>query len=267
MNLLRTEYAPLSAASWDQINGIVRETLMANLAARKFCDLAGPFGLDHAAVSEGRLDVPEGQKKDGVRFGVHRVLPLVESRVSFSVDMWELDNIDRGAKDIALDSAVDAARKIAAFEDTAVFKGFAPAGIVGLETVTAKMPKVGLSLEKDALVDGVSEGMLLLKKEGIDGGANLVVGPDLWKFLAHVVPGGTLASIVKKQIGGSIIYSETVKGALLAAARTGDMELTVGQDFAIGYEGHDSAKVSLFITESFSFRTITPEALVPFDVK
>jgi len=267
MNILRTEFAPVSPASWEEINKLVKETLTANLAARKFCDVVGPFGVSYAAVAEGRLEVPAKQDKDEVRYGVHRVLPLVESRISFSVNIWELDNIDRGAKDIELAAVVEAARKIAAFEDAAVFNGFKNAGIAGLNETAASSAKIPLSLEKDALIDAVSEAQLRLKKEGIGGPVNFVVNPAIWKFLAHVVPGGSLASIVKKQIGGSIIYSEAVDGALLVANREGDLELTVGQDFAIGYEGHDSKKVDLFITESFTFRVITQEAFVSFLVK
>lgn len=267
MNMLRKDFAPISPASWEEINALVTETLTSNLAARKFCDVSGPHGMDFAAVPEGRIEVPANQKKDDVRFGVHRVLPLVESRISFSVNIWELDNIDRGAKDADLDSVVEAAQKIAAFEDGAIFNGFKPAGIVGLnQAITADKP-VALTLERDALVDGISEGLLRLRKEGIGSGANLVVNPALWKFLAHVVPGGSLATILRKQIGGKIIYSEAVDGALLVADREGDLELSVGQDFAIGYEGHDSQKVDLFITESFTFRVIAPEAVVPFTVK
>ncbi|HPL92564.1 MAG TPA: family 1 encapsulin nanocompartment shell protein [Treponemataceae bacterium] len=267
MNMLRTGFAPISPAAWGEINALVTETLTANLAARKFCDVSGPHGINFAAVPEGRIEVPANQKKDEVRFGVHRVLPLVESRVSFSVNIWELDNIDRGAKDADLDSVVEAAQKIAAFEDGAVFNGFKPAGIVGLNDAVKAEKPVTLTLDRDTLVDGISEGLLRLRKEGIGGGANLVVNPVLWKFLAHVVPGGSLASIVRKQIGGKIIYSEAVNGALLVADRQGDLELSIGQDFAIGYEGHDSQKVDLFITESFTFRVIAPEAVVPFTVK
>jgi uncharacterized linocin/CFP29 family protein len=53
-----------------------------------------------------------------------------------------------------------------------------------------------------------------------------------------------------------------VKDALLVASRGGDVELTVGQDFAIGYHSRTVAEISLFLTESFTFRVITPEALV-----
>jgi uncharacterized linocin/CFP29 family protein len=40
----------------------------------------------------------------------------------------------------------------------------------------------------------------------------------------------------------------------------------VGQDFAIGYHSHTAAEISLFITESFTFRVLAPEALVGFAI-
>jgi uncharacterized linocin/CFP29 family protein len=89
----------------------------------------------------------------------------------------------------------------------------------------------------------------------------------VWKFLARSTPGGTLRTLLEQQLGGKVIYSGAVKGALLAAARGGDLELTVGQDFAIGYHHHTSEEVHLFMTDSFTFRVITPEALVGFELK
>ncbi|MCD8566904.1 MAG: bacteriocin family protein, partial [Geovibrio sp.] len=139
-------------------------------------------------------------------------------------------------------------------------------GIVGLNQLTAKS-KIAMTLDKDSIVDAVSEAQTRMMKEGITGGANLVVSPALWKYLARLFPGGTLGDLIKQQIKGSVVYSEAVDGALLVADREGDLELTVGQDFAVGYHNHDSEKVHLFLTESFTFRVITPEAVVGFSVK
>ena len=91
-----------------------------------------------------------------------------------------------------------------------------------------------------------------------------MVSAALWKFLARSAPGGTLRAVVEKQIGGRVVLSDWVKGALLAACRGGDVELTVGQDFAIGYHSHTDSEIRLFLTESFTFRVIAPEALVGF---
>jgi uncharacterized linocin/CFP29 family protein len=266
MDLLRRDLAPITPTAWQEIDAMARDALTANLSARKFVDLDGPHGLTHACVNLGRLETPAGQKSDAVRYGVHQVLPLVEARVNFVLKQWELDNIDRGARDFQLDALVDAARKIAAFEEQAVYLGFKEAGIKGLHSEAPSSP-IALELEMDAMVDAVSEAQTRLLREGVEGPANLVVNPEIWKFLARSTPGGTLRSLIEQQLGGQVVYSATAKGALLAAARGGDLELTVGQDFAIGYHHHSSEEIHLFMTESFTFRVITPEALVAFEVK
>lgn len=266
MDLLRRELAPITPNAWAEIDAMAREALVANLSARKFVDLDGPHGIAHAAVNLGRLSLPGGQKTGNVRYGVNQVLPLIETRVSFVLKQWELDNIDRGAKDIQLAALVDAARQLAGFEENAVFLGFKDAGIKGLHAETPA-PLIPLTLGMDAFVDAVSEAQSRLLREGVEGSAHLVVSPEIWKFLARSTPGGTLRSLLEQQLGGQIIYSNTVKDALLAASRGGDLELTVGQDFAIGYHHHDAEEIHLFMTESFTFRVIAPEALVGFELK
>jgi uncharacterized linocin/CFP29 family protein len=53
---------------------------------------------------------------------------------------------------------------------------------------------------------------------------------------------------------------------MLVSARGGDYELTIGQDFSVGYQSHSSTEVNFYITESFAFRVITPESIVPFKI-
>ncbi len=266
MDLLRRELAPISPLGWNEIDAMARETLVANLSGRKFIDIDGPHGLGHACVTLGRLDVPSAQDSDTVRYGVHQVQPLVEARANFTLKTWELDNAERGAKDIQLDALVGACRDIALFEEKAIYEGFAPGSIAGLMT-SVRGNELGLSLDMDAIVDAVSEGQTRLLKEGVEGDANFVVSPKIWKFLARSTPGGTLRAIVENQIGGKVIYSELVRDALLVASRGGDLELTVGQDLAIGYHSHTATEINLFVTESFTFRVVAPEALVGFVLK
>jgi uncharacterized linocin/CFP29 family protein len=45
--------------------------------------------------------------------------------------------------------------------------------------------------------------------------------------------------------------------------RGGDFELTVGEDFAIGYLEHTADAVRLYLQETFTFRVLSPEAAVP----
>ncbi|HOZ72942.1 MAG TPA: family 1 encapsulin nanocompartment shell protein [Spirochaetales bacterium] len=261
MDKLRRELAPISQEAWNEIDAMARETLKASLSGRKIVDVHGPRGFDYAGVPLGRLSVPKQQPAGEVRYGLHQVLPLVETRVDFSLDIWELDNIGRGARDPDLDALVEACRKIAAFEEKAVFDGFKAGSFIGLHEY-AKDRKVGAVLNSDAFLDAVAEGQAMMRRDGVDAPANLVVSVDIWKFLGKSVPGGTLRSIVERQIGGRVVYSEAVKDAMLVSARGGDAELTVGQDLAIGYNGHDTTKVSLYLLESFAFRVITPQAIV-----
>lgn len=263
MDLLRRELAPISPQGWSEIDTMAKETLVANVSGRKFMDVDGPHGIGHSCVTLGRLSISKGQKVGKVGYGIHQVLPLVEARVNFSLQTWELDNIERGAKDIQLESLVEACRELAMFEEKAIFGGFKPGDIIGLHE-TVKGDQVAMTLDMDSIVDAISEGQARMLKDGVEGPTNLVVSLPIWKFLARSTPGGTLRSIIEKQIEGSVILSEFVQAALLVASRGGDLELTVGQDFAVGYHSHTASEINLFVTESFTFRVVAPEAIVGF---
>src|SRR5699024_12514678 len=85
----------------------------------------------------GRIDISSNDNAD-VKYGVNNVLPLVESRRGFSLDLWELDNAARGAEDIDLTDMEKAARDIASFEEKAIYFGLKKAGIAGLKNQIKK---------------------------------------------------------------------------------------------------------------------------------
>jgi uncharacterized linocin/CFP29 family protein len=263
MDILKKSLAPISDTAWNEIDEMARNTLVANLSGRKFLDFDGPHGFSYTSINLGRLSMGEGPDKNGVKYGVYNVQPLVESRINFSLKTWELDNIERGARDISLDSLIDAAKKMAIFEENAVFNGFKAGNIEGLHSRSGG-EEITLKLNNDSILDSLAEAQARMHSEGVNGNCNFVVNPDIWKFLGRISPGGTLKSLVERQIGGSVIYSEAVKGAILISARGGDTELVVGQDMSIGYDHHTSDEVFLFLTESFTFRVIAPEAIVSF---
>src|ERR1017187_3195909 len=134
-------------------------------AGRKFVDVDGPHGLDYASVPLGRLTMPEKQDGATVRYGVHQVLPLIETRTDFSLPIWELDNIERGAKDLNLDAVINSSREIAAFEEKAIYDGFAPGSIIGLEQ-DRKSQRIQISMDINALVDAVSKAQEQMQKDG-----------------------------------------------------------------------------------------------------
>jgi uncharacterized linocin/CFP29 family protein len=265
MNILRRELAPISPEGWGLIDAAAKEALQAKLSARKFVDIDGPHGFAHAAVGLGRLTVVAETGPKTLGYGIHQVLPLVETRIPFALPIWELDNLARGAKDVDLSPVLDASAAAADFEESAVFAGLEPAGIVGVQQA-AKDSLLTMPLEPDAVIDAVSAAQTKLLKAGIVGAAHLVVSEAVGKYLARVTASGTLRAIVEKQIGASVIVSAFVTGALLVAARGGDLVLTLGQDFAVGYQGRDDTTVGLYLTESFTFRVVTPAAVVGFSL-
>jgi uncharacterized linocin/CFP29 family protein len=67
-------------------------------------------------------------------------------------------------------------------------------------------------------------------------------------------------------IGGKIVLSSQYETSMLVSLRGGDSELIVGQDFSIGYQSHTNTEVNFYITETFTFRVLAPEAIVPFKI-
>src|SRR5262249_41864610 len=141
MNHLLREAAPISDAAWKEIDREIRERLVPSLAARRLVDFSGPSGWEHSAVALGRVtDVDP--LIDGLQARQRRVLPLVELRAHFVVSRAELRDLDRGAVDLDLDEADDAARRIAEAENIAVFQGWPAAGIVGIAQASEMEPIV-----------------------------------------------------------------------------------------------------------------------------
>ncbi len=262
MDLLKRQLAPISDNAWSEIDDEARRVLAPTLSGRKLVDVSGPLGLDAAGVNLGRLDVP-GKQSDDVRFGVRRVLPLVELRVRFELDIWELDNIDRGAKDPDLDDLRRAATDVAKFEETAVYDGFADASIQGLMESSEHDP-VAVSKEPASLMDAVVKAMTQLRRSGVEGPYTLALGEELQQGLdAGTEHGYPLRRRLLHVIEGPIVFAPFLKGGLMVSGRGGDAELVLGEDLSIGYHNHDDKKVRLFFTESFTFRVLAPEAVVP----
>lgn len=263
MDILRKKLAPISDQAWEEINEEAKETLTTALSARKFIDVVGPKGFDYAAVPVGRLNVPDKQGKDKVHYGIHKTLPLVEIRMPFELDIWELDNVARGNEDIDLDNLVEAAKKIARFEEDAIYKGFKPASIDGLMNASEHQ-EFQLTGNLDKLVDLLSQAIISFRDEAVEGPFDLVVGHEIYQYINSYNMDYPLSKHIENIIQGNIILSDNIENALLVAQRGGDFRLTLGQDFSIGYEAHDKKKVELYLTESFTFQVIDPAAVVVF---
>lgn len=263
MDILRKELAPISDQAWEEINEEAKNTLETVLSARRFVDVEGPKGIDYSAVPLGKLNVPTKQNKKDVQYGIHEVMPLVETRIPFELDIWELDNVVRGNEDINLDNLQEAAYKIADFEEKAIYHGFKQANIEGMIN-SSEYSVMQLPDNMDAVVEKLSAAMIQFQKKGVEGPFNFVVGPEIYQKINSHMKGYPLRKQVIDTIGGDIILSNEIESALLVSARGGDFRLTLGSDLSIGYDNHTSQKVELFITESFTFQVLDPAAIIVF---
>lgn len=260
MDMFKRELAPLSAQAWAEIEARAKQVLLSRLTARKVVDVDGPKGIDFTVISEGRLAlVDDGE----VKAGTYTAKPLTEARIRFSLNKWELDNLARGAKDIDFDNLDAALEKLALFEENAVYNGYAKGGIKGLKESSAHKA-LTFGTENNDILNSIAEGMLLLKKCFIHGPYTLVVSRQTWLLLNRDSYGKSLLDRVEKMLGSKVVLANSLEGALLVPYNNENLELTIGQDFALGYETHDTKEVTLFATESFTFRVLEPKAIVVF---
>ncbi len=267
MDFLKRSCAPLTDAGWAAVDDAVADVLRASLSARHIVDVDGPHGFDFSAVGLGELSLSEAES-DGTRFGVRKVLPLVEVRIPFEMNIWDLDNLSRGAVAVADEPAKDAARRLAKFEEQAIYQGLQSAGIDGFAKTSDHDPlKLG-SIDKggaDGLPDTAAAAIVALRAAGVEGPYAMVLGPKEYQHLLGDVSTYPPLKRVEKILGGPLLHSPSVSGGFIISQRGGDFSLCLGQDVSIGFESHVGDTVRLFITESFTFRILSPEAFVRLD--
>jgi uncharacterized linocin/CFP29 family protein len=262
VDLLKRSLAPLTEKAWEEIDATAARVLKSQLTARRIVDFDGPHGWDFAAVNLGRLEMAKEPTPQDVPWGKRLVLPLVETRVPCQLDQMELDSLARGAKDADLEPLEDAARRIALFEESAVYKGFESAGIKGIIPASAHQP-INLPKNTREFPETVARAIETMTQAGIEGPFVLVLGTDAWAGLMQSGSGGYPPQrIIRNLIDGDPRRSPAIEGGLLVSAAAGNFELAVGQDFSVGYASHDRNKVELYLAETFTFRVLEPKASV-----
>ncbi len=262
MNHLRREIAPIGDAGWHQIEAEAKSRLVTHLAARKFVDFVGPHGWEHAATPIGRTIAVEGPGR-GVSAVQRQVLPLVELSVDFSVSRDELDDAERGARDLDLTELAEAAHRLALAENVTVFHGYGHAMMKGI-TECSSHPAIAIETDMEQYPKIVARATDVLRRAGIDGPYGLAIGPEIYTGIVETTEHGghLLFDHLRQMLGGPLVWAPGVEGGVVLSLRGGDFLLEVGQDISIGYRRHDGDKVDLYLEESFSFRAVEPDAAV-----
>jgi uncharacterized linocin/CFP29 family protein len=263
MSHLLREFAPITQAGWQIIDDEARERLEPALAARKLVEFAGPRGWEHSATNLGRTRSLDDAPVDGVTALQRRVLAVVELRASFSLARDELRDADRGAEDVDLEPLDTAALRMATAENRAVFHGWKAADITGIAEASTH-DAVALGEDCERYPRHVARAVEALLAAGIAGPYGLALGPEAYaRVLETTEHGGyPLLEHLREIIGGPLVWSPGVDGAVVVSLRGGDFLFDSGEDLAIGYDHHDADAVALYLVESFTFRVATPEAAV-----
>jgi uncharacterized linocin/CFP29 family protein len=262
MNHLLRELSPIPGVAWSEIEAEARRTIEGTLAGRRLIELSGPHGLGYAAVNVGRTERISVPPLEGTEASLRQVQPLIEVRVPFELDRGEIDAIERGATDPDLDAVVAAARQAALVEDGAVFEGYPAAGIAGIAQSTAH-PILRITDEYEKYPAAVAQALNLLRTAGVKGPYAVALGSRCYEGLSEQTSHGyPVMQHVRRLVDGPIVWAPAVNGAVVLSQRGGDHELTIGEDFSIGYLSHTATTVRLYIEESFTFRVLSPEAHV-----
>ena len=261
--MLYRELAPISKEAWNEIDERAAEVFKAYLSARKVVRVIGPKGLDYNVITEGRLS--HVIETDGVSYGTYKILPLTETRIEFEMDRWELDNLARGAKDIDYEPLENAVKRIALFEEGAIYHGLEHAIIEGLDEAMER-DVIRFGNNPKEIMESITEGLIELKKSYVDGPFSLVVNSEIYKRILSKETSYPLDERIEELIGGKIVFSHLANAAYLLPYNNEDLELTIGRDFSIGYQNHTNDKVKFFITESFTFRVLDPSVIVKYSL-
>ena len=144
-----------------------------------------------------------------------------------------------------------------------MFDGYAAADIEGIRQA-ASNPAIPLPANAKRYSDAVARAVGQLRLAGVEGPYALVLGADAYMAASGGSDDGyPVFHHLERVVDGGIIWAPAIEGGLILSLRGGDFELTVGQDFSIGYLSHTADMVRLYLQESLTFRVLTAEAAIP----
>ena len=226
--MLYRNNAPVSSETWAEMEEQVKSVFTNFSSARKVFHLDGPKGFNFNVISEGRLN--KAENKDGIGFSTYKVQPLTEIRAEFKMSRWELDNVLRGAKDVDYGPLEEATKKIALFEENAIYNGLAEGNIEGLLPASSnKSIKFGKT--PNDIMEAISSGMIKLRENFAEGPYSLIVGEAAYKKILSKETSFPLDRRIEDLIGGEIVYNHVIDGAILVPFDHDDLEMTIDRTY------------------------------------
>jgi uncharacterized linocin/CFP29 family protein len=263
VNHLMRDLAPVADGAWTQIDAEASRSLKHYLAARRLVDFSGPLGWEHSSVDVGRVDTLDAGALGEVETALRKVMPLVELRSPFALAKSELAAADRGATDLDLDAVIAAGRAAALAEDHLVFHGYEQGVVPGIVATSPHAP-VSISDNYSKYPEHVAKAVASLRAADVAGPYAIALGARCYTGVTETTEHGgyPVFEHLRQILGGPVVWAPAVDGAVVLSQRGGDFELTIGEDFSVGYRSDDADTVNLYIEESLTFRINTPDAAV-----
>ena len=163
-------------------------------------------------------------------------MPLVELRAEFTLSRRELEDADRGARDLDLSALDEAAAVLARAENRAVFHGYADAGIHGLVEVGTH-DSISLESDPNRYPAEIARAVDVLREAGIGGPYGLAIAPEIYTAIVESTEHGgyPLFEHLHQILEGPVVWAPGIDCGVVLSQRGDDFVFDSGQDIAIGY--------------------------------
>jgi uncharacterized linocin/CFP29 family protein len=123
---------------------------------------------------------------------------------------------------------------------------------------------VTIGTDYSAYPEHVAKAVAALRAADVAGPYAIALGDRCFTGVTETTEHGgyPVFEHLRQILDGPVVWAPAVDGAVVLSQRGGDFELTVGEDFSVGYRSDDAGSVDLFIEESLTFGINTPEAAV-----
>lgn len=248
--------APISADTWNLLDGAMIEAAKSRLAGRRLIGIEGPFGFGQKVIP-----LADCELEGGVIGSTFIPLNMIASE--FCLGKRDLASYETDKMAINLNPVAQAAIDCAAREDRIIFQGIP--GNPGLLTVKgasaqtlSKWDTIGMAAGQ--IIDAVTK----LDNAGFHGPYSMALAPAEFNLLLRRYPQGegTELDHIRTIVTGGVVKAPGLKkGGVLLASGSPFTSLALGQDMAIGYIGPEGNYLRFQVVESLALLIKVPESI------
>lgn len=259
MKFLNRETSAIAAAVWEQIDAVFIPMLSQRLKLRSLVGFT-PVPFETDAVATGKLKTLSSADK--LSISARKALEMVEIRYDFDLPKSIVEAFKRDLPDFDDTVFKEASKRFSAVENSLILEGVKETGIEGILNKSPHKPIHAKHIK--GLIDAVGLMIAAFKSEFVEGPYKLVLSiATLSKMIAESEGGISIKSRLENLLGTDFfVVCESIgdEKILALSQRGGDFILYNGLDVSVGFSEEKADSYALFMTESCTFRIITPEA-------